>query len=203
MAAQVGNWVLVKACEQAARWRAEGAPDFRIGVNLFGAQFKTDSLCERVRAALLATGLPPEALELEITENIILRRDDEVTVPLRELKELGVGIAFDDYGTGYASLSMLKMVPLTRLKLDQSFVRGLCVSEEDIAIVRAVLYLGESFHLKVIAEGVENQAQRDMLVKEGCVEAQGYLFGHPMSVEDFGLRFGLGSGPCVGAGLAA
>ncbi|MCB8835839.1 bifunctional diguanylate cyclase/phosphodiesterase [Aurantimonas sp. VKM B-3413] len=193
LAASVGNWVLTKACEQGAHWRRHGAPAFRVGVNLFGAQFRTDSLSERVRSVLVATGLPPTALELEITENIILRHDGEMTVPLQELKELGVGIAFDDYGTGYASLSMLKSVPLTKLKLDQSFVRGMCTSAEDVAIVCAVLYLGRSFRLAVIAEGVENEAQRDILAHKGCQEAQGYLFGRPMSVEDFERRYALGS----------
>ncbi|MEF2549898.1 EAL domain-containing protein [Aurantimonas sp. A2-1-M11] len=196
LAPEVGHWVLERACEQAAHWRDGGAPDFRIGVNLFGAQFRTDNLCERVRLALAATSLPPEALELEITEDIILRHDDDMTGPLRDLKDLGIGIAFDDFGTGYASLSMLKLLPLTRLKLDQSFVRGMCSSNEDIAIVRAVLYLGGSFQLAVTAEGVETEAQRDMLLAEGCVEAQGYLFGRPMSAEDLSRQFGL---PEVGA----
>lgn len=191
MAAQVGNWVLATACKQAARWRRQGAPGFRIGVNLFGAQFRTASLIDLVRAALDGSALPPDALELEITENIILRHDDDANAPLRALKELGVGIAFDDHGTGYASLSMLKTVPLTKLKLAQSFVRGMSTSDEDIAIVRAVLYLGKSFRLCVIAEGVETEEQRQILVRQGCTEGQGYLFGRPMPIDDFGRRFGL------------
>jgi diguanylate cyclase (GGDEF)-like protein/PAS domain S-box-containing protein len=192
LAANVGNWVLDTACQQAARWRREGAPDFRMGVNLFGAQFRADNLSRRVQDALAGSGLPAQALELEITENIILRHDDEVTGPLRELKEVGVGIAFDDYGTGFASLSMLKTVPLTRLKLDQSFVSGMCDSREDLAIVRSVLFLARSFGLGVVAEGVETQAQRDILVRKGCLEAQGYLYGRPMSSADFAHRYGLG-----------
>ncbi len=190
LAAQVGDWVLQTACQQAAEWRVSAAA-FRIGVNLFGAQFRTGNLAQRVRAALAAAGLAPSGLELEITENILLRHDEEMIGPLRELRAEGVGIAFDDYGTGYGSLSMLKRYPLTRLKVDQSFVRGMCESSTDAAIVRAVLYLGRSFGLEVIAEGVETEEQSARLRKKGCEEAQGYLFGRPMPANEFAQTFRL------------
>jgi EAL domain-containing protein (putative c-di-GMP-specific phosphodiesterase class I) len=135
--------------------------------------------------------LPPTALELEITENIILRQDETMLLPLRELYADGVGIAFDDYGTGYASLSMLKHYPVTRLKVDQTFVRAMCDSPPDAAIVRAILYLGNSFKLEVIAEGVETIEQCERLRKKGCLEAQGYLFGKPMPADEFAIRLGL------------
>jgi EAL domain-containing protein (putative c-di-GMP-specific phosphodiesterase class I) len=199
LAAQVGDWVLQTACRQAAAWRIGGSADFRMGVNLFGAQFRTGDLAHRVRAALAEAELPAPGLELEITENILLRHDEEMIGPLRELHAEGVGIAFDDYGTGYGSLSMLKRYPLIRLKVDQSFVRGMCESPTDAAIVRAVLYLGRSFGLQVIAEGVETEEQSVRLRKKGCEEAQGYLFGRPMPAAEFAQSFSLAPPPRRGA----
>ncbi len=189
LAAQVGDWVLQQACAQTALWRNFVAPDFRIGVNLFGSQFRTGDLAEKVRAVLVKEHLAPSALELEITENIILRHDEAMLAPLRELRAEGVGITFDDYGTGYASLSLLKRYPLTRLKIDRSFIQGICTSPEDAAIVRAILHLGRSFGLAVIAEGVETEEQCARLRKKGCEEAQGFLFGKPMPVLEFEERF--------------
>ncbi|WP_413726737.1 putative bifunctional diguanylate cyclase/phosphodiesterase [Sodalis sp. RH16] len=191
-AERVGEWVIKTACRQTAAWRKAGVENFRTGVNLFSAQFRTGNLARQVRAILAETGLPPQALELEITENIILRHDETMLLPLRELCQDGVGIAFDDYGTGYASLSMLKHYPVTRLKVDQTFVRAMCESPPDAAIVRAILYLGSSFKLEVIAEGVETVEQCERLRKKGCLEAQGYLFGKPMPAAEFALRLGLG-----------
>ena len=185
LAAQVGEWVIRTACRQTAAWRSAGLSDFRMGVNLFGVQFRTGDLAAIVRDALRECALPPSALELEITENIILRHDDAMITPLKELRDEGVGIAFDDYGTGYASLSLLKRYPLTRLKVDQSFVRNMCDSAEDAAIVRAVILLGRSFGLDVIAEGVETLEQQEMLIAEGCEELQGYLFGRPVDADAF------------------
>ncbi|BCW90770.1 hypothetical protein sos41_39450 [Alphaproteobacteria bacterium SO-S41] len=191
LAATVGDWVLETACTQAAAWRSRGAPAFRMGVNLFGAQFRADDLVAKVAAVLRDRHLSPDALELEITENIVLDQNDTVLGPLRALRDMGVGIAFDDYGTGYASLSLLKRFPITRLKIDQTFVRTMCESPADDAIIRAVLYLGESFGLDVIAEGIETEAQRAQLIKNGCTEGQGYLFGRPMAPEDFAAAFDL------------
>lgn len=190
-AERVGEWAIRTACRQTAEWYRAGIDNFRIGVNLFSAQFRNGTLAHQVRAILAETGLPPTALELEITENIILRQDETMLLPLRELCADGVGIAFDDYGTGYASLSMLKHYPVTRLKVDQTFVRAMCDSPPDAAIVRAILYLGNSFKLEVIAEGVETIEQRERLRKKGCLEAQGYLFGKPMPADEFAVRLGL------------
>nr|WP_246775918.1 EAL domain-containing protein [Methylobacterium aquaticum] len=185
LAAPVGRFVLREACAQAAAWRRAGATDLRIGVNLFGAQFHSASLVDEVRAALAESGLPASGLELEITETIILQHDEALIAPLRALRDLGVGLAFDDYGTGYASLSLLKRFPLTRLKIDRSFVQGMEGSSQDRAIVRSVLTLGRSFGLSVIAEGVETEAMAARLAAKGCTEAQGYLFGRPMPAEAF------------------
>lgn len=185
LAAQVGRWVINTACQQAATWRAQGADGFRVSVNLFGAQFRSGSLAADVADALTHATLPPDGLELEITENIILRHEDEIVRPLRVLRSRGVGIAFDDYGTGYASLSLLKRYPLSRLKIDQSFVRAVCDSPADAAIMRAIITMARACGLDVIAEGVEKQAQADKLARDGCDQAQGYLFGRPMGASDF------------------
>ena len=204
-AARVGDWVLRTACAQAQTWRDNGLLSFRIGVNLCAAQFQRGDLAERVGAALAETGLPPNSLELEITETIILRHDPDVIGALEALRVMGVGIAFDDYGTGYASLSLLKRFPLTRLKIDRGFVTGLCQDRRDAAIVRAVIELSRSFGLAVIAEGVETEEQRGRLLLKGCDEAQGYLFGKPMAAEAFAARYVLNhreAGP-LGASCSA
>ncbi len=191
ISAEIGQWVLRTACAQAALWRRAGAADFRIGVNLFGSQFRSGDLVGSVREALAAAALPADALELEITENIILRHDETMLLPLRRLREDGVRVAFDDYGTGYASLSMLRRFPITRLKVDRSFVQGLCEAPQDAAIVRAILYLARALGFAAIAEGVETEAQAERLRRKGCEEVQGYLFGRPMPASEFATRFAL------------
>jgi diguanylate cyclase (GGDEF)-like protein/PAS domain S-box-containing protein len=188
-AARVGDWVLRAACTQAQSWRQSGLDPFRVGVNLCAAQFRRGDLADRVRATLSETGLPASALELEITETIILRHDAAVVTALRELRAMGVGIAFDDYGTGYASLSLLKRFPLTRLKIDRGFVSSLHEDPQDAAIVQAVIALSRSFGLEVIAEGIETEEQQQRLLDKGCLEGQGYLFGRPMPAEAFAARF--------------
>ncbi len=188
---EVGQWVLRTACHQAMAWRATGASEFRIGVNLFGSQLRAGDLVTSVRHALALSGLPPAALELEVTENILLRSDDSMVSPLRELRADGVLIAFDDYGTGYTSLSMLKRFPITRLKIDKSFVQGIADHPEDAAIVRAILYLARSLGFAAIAEGIETPDQAERLRKKGCEEVQGYLFGRPMPAAEFADCFGL------------
>jgi len=197
LAAVVGFWVLDEACAQAARWRRNGAYDFRIGVNLFGAQFRVSDLVQEVISALQRHGLPPEALELEITENIVLDNDDLVLDALRRIRNLGVGIAFDDFGTGYASLSLLKRYPLSRIKIDRSFVQNLLESERDAAVVRAILDLSRSFGLETIAEGIEKVPQLHRLLDFGCEVGQGYLFGRPIAAADFTELFDLGGTPKV------
>ncbi len=185
IAAPVGDWVLRTACAQAAAWRCLGMPEFRAAVNLFGAQFNDGDLPTRVERALMQNDLPADALELEITENIMLRHDETIIVPLREMCAWGVGIAFDDYGTGFASLSLLKRYPVTRLKIDKDFVRDLCSDAEDAAIIQAIMYLGRRLGLSVIAEGVETEAQQEALRLYGCTEGQGYLYGRPLPASAF------------------
>ncbi|TDR85531.1 putative bifunctional diguanylate cyclase/phosphodiesterase [Enterovirga rhinocerotis] len=197
-AAEVGDWILQAACRQAAEWRAL-APDFRIAVNLFEAQFRSEHLPLAVAKALSLSGLPARALELEIVENIFLRNDRATERLFRDLRDLGVGLALDDYGTGFASLSLLKRYPFSRLKIDRTFVRDVHVNSEDAAIVKAILYLGDSFGMDVIAEGVETEAQLDFLKTNGCPEAQGYLFGRPMPAHAFRRFLQTKARPCTPA----
>ena len=184
----VGEWVLREACREAARWR-QAMPGFRMGVNLFETQFRSVGLIETVTQVLADAGLAPEALELEIVENTLMRDDQATLHLLQQLRAVGIGLAFDDYGTGFASLSLLKRYPVTRLKIDRSFIRNVIVDEEDAAVVRAVIYLGRSFGLEVTAEGVETSSQLEFLRANRCPEAQGYLFGKPAPAAKFERMF--------------
>lgn len=184
LAPRVGNWAIRAACMQAAAWRKQ-MPAFRISVNIFSAQFKTGTFVENVLACLAESSLPAHALELEITERTIVRGYDHILSSLRELRALGLSIALDDYGTESTSLSTLKHFPLTRLKIDRSFVDGLLTSTTDAAIIRVILYLARSLGLAVTAEGVETEAQRDRLLKKGCKHAQGFFFGQPVKATKF------------------
>ena len=192
LAATVGRWILDEACAQAAYWRRSGAPQFRIGINLFSAQFREGDLATEVIETLARHGLPPEAVELEVTENIVLDNDDLVLDVLQRLHQHGIGIAFDDFGTGYASLSLLKTYPLSRIKIDQSFVRGILTSKRDVSVIRAIIDMARDFDLETIAEGIENKAEYKYLCNEKCDEGQGYLFGKPMSVSQFESMLGIG-----------
>ncbi|MBB6308888.1 putative bifunctional diguanylate cyclase/phosphodiesterase [Xanthobacter tagetidis] len=181
----VGTWVLDEACAQAARWMRSGVEDFRIAVNIFGAQFHYGDLVRDVAHALGRYGLPSEALELELTENIVLSSDDSVLDTLHRLRELGVGIAFDDFGTGYASLSMLTQYPLTRIKIDRSFVSRMLQSPREAAVTGAIIQIGRELGISLTAEGIETDLQRDYLSSRLCPEGQGYLFGKPMPAAMF------------------
>ncbi len=199
VAIETGRWILMTACKTAASWRAKGLPPIRIGVNLFPVQFRNGSLLRDVEHALSESGLPPEALELEITENIALGREEGTLSSLNALRAKGVGIAFDDFGTGYASLSYLTRYPLTRLKIDRSFIQRIGEQSvaQDSAIVRSIIVMGRNLGLEVIAEGVETTAQADFLGAEGCAELQGFLFSKPVSADAFEhyLRSGVFDGP--------
>lgn len=189
VAADVGDWVLNTACAQAAAWRKTDAPAFRIGVNLFAAQFRAGDLFLKTLQALERHQLPAHALELEITENIVLDREDLVLDTLRRIRKLGVGIAFDDFGTGYASLSLLKHFPITRIKIDQTFVKGMMDTAKDNAIIDAICALATGCGLEIIAEGVETRAHVAWLMRKPCDEGQGYHYGKPMPAEQFSHLF--------------
>lgn len=189
LAIPVGDWILRTACAQASQWRAAHDCDFTIAVNLFGMQLEMEDFEATIWDALTTTQLSPDALELEITEDIILDDDAIVIDALQRLLDSGVGIAFDDYGTGYASLSMLTRYPLSRLKIDRSFVQQLESSAAHRSVVQTVLSLGTNFDLGVIAEGVETREQLEQLRQSGCREAQGYLVGKPLPAECFANRY--------------
>ncbi len=192
LACAVGDQVLENACAQLAQWQ-EQKYSLRIGVNLFSAQFHKNDLDLRVTGIIDRYNLPPNLLELEITENVILDRDNHALAPLQRLRAIGVGIAFDDFGTGYASLSLLKDYPLTRIKIDQSFIRSMCTSRRDEATVAAAINLARIYDLEVIAEGVETCEQHEKLVQLHCNEIQGYLFGRPMPAGAFTELLGKGA----------
>jgi len=184
VALDVGRWILRTSCRQMSAWREAGLPLGRIGVNLFPTQAHGDSLIADVTAALRDCGLPPEALELEITENVALNYQDSIA-PLKKLHDLGVKLAFDDFGTGYASLSYLTRLPLARIKIDRSFVMKVTEDTENAAIVRSLIAMAHNLGLEVIAEGVETEPQADFLRNERCEEAQGYLYAKPLPAAEF------------------
>ena len=185
---RIAEWVLETACAKAAAWEREGH-SLRIGVNLSPSQFQSGDLAASVARSLAKTGLNPTSLELEFTEDILLHDEQRALNTFTKIQELGVRIVFDDFGTGFASLSYLKKFPLDGLKIDRSFVLGLLGNPDDAAIVSSTIGLSKQLGLSVIAEGIENRATADFLVSMGCEEGQGYFFGRPMPASDFEARF--------------
>jgi diguanylate cyclase (GGDEF)-like protein/PAS domain S-box-containing protein len=183
IASGVGRWIIRTACAQAAAWRAKGLPLVRVGVNLFPSQAYDEALAHDVMEALRDFALPAHALELEITENIALSREDSAV--LQRLHDQGVKLAFDDFGTGFASLSYLTRLPLSRIKIDRSFVGKITRDAQDAAIVRSLIAMAHNLNLGVIAEGVETSQQADFLNNENCEEAQGFLYAKPLPAEEF------------------
>jgi EAL domain-containing protein (putative c-di-GMP-specific phosphodiesterase class I) len=179
----LGEWVVRTACRQAQLWRAAGLDPLTVSVNVSARQFEEKRLVERIAGALRDSGLPPCALDLEVTESLLMRDLNQAVERMRELKEMGVTLSIDDFGTGYSSLSALKSFPISTLKIDKSFVRDLASSTDDQAIALAVISLGHRLHLRVIAEGVETVEQRDFLLANDCDEMQGYLFSPPVPAE--------------------
>lgn len=181
----LSNWILESACRQMAAWRREGVAPPRIAVNLSALQFHRDNLVERVASVLKSTGLPASCLELELTESILMHDQEGVLETIRRVKAMGIRIAVDDFGTGYSSLSYLKRFAVDVLKIDQSFTRGIVDNQDDLAIVNAIIQMGHSLGLDILAEGVETEAMRDMLARYNCNEGQGYLFAKPMPADAF------------------
>jgi diguanylate cyclase (GGDEF)-like protein/PAS domain S-box-containing protein len=195
---RIAVWVLETACKQARIWE-KGGHNVRVGVNLSPSQLQSGDLATSVAEALEKTGLSPSLLELEVTEDILLRDEQRVLDTFVRIQELGVRIVFDDFGTGYASLSYLKKFPLDGLKIDRSFVLELLADSGDAAIVGSTIGLSRQLGLSVIAEGIENRATADLLVSMGCEEGQGYFFGRPMPAEAFESQFLTGREPATQA----
>ncbi|HJW23685.1 MAG TPA: EAL domain-containing protein [Rhodocyclaceae bacterium] len=181
----LGYWVLEAACEQLAAWAARPeTAELTLAVNVSAAQFNRADFVDRVLELLAGTGADPRRLKLELTESLLVQNVEEVIVKMSALKERGVGFSLDDFGTGYSSLSYLRRLPLDQLKIDQSFVRDLLVDINSTAIAQTIIVLSQTMGLSVIAEGVESETQRELLASLGCHAYQGYLFGHPLPIED-------------------
>ncbi|MBL7004252.1 MAG: EAL domain-containing protein [Gammaproteobacteria bacterium] len=177
---EIGDWVLRTACKQAKSWLDSGIQFGRIAVNIAGLQIKRGNLVSKVCQILDETGLPAKHLELEVTEGFIMKEAESAIKQLEEIRKLGILLAIDDFGTGYSSLSYLKKLPIHKLKIDQSFVRDIPFDNDDMAISKAVIALGTSLGLTIIAEGVETQQQAEFLSSVGCHQAQGYLYSRPL-----------------------
>jgi diguanylate cyclase (GGDEF)-like protein len=181
---QVGEWVLQTACEQIRRWQAKRFAPMRIAVNVSAQQFEDPMLIDKIRSALKETRLPPELLELELTESCLMSDPAQASALLREIRDVGVRIAIDDFGTGYSSLTYLNEFPLSALKIDKNFVQSVESNDRGGPISKMIIGLGQNLGLEVIAEGVETEVQLEYMREHGCDVAQGYLYARPESPED-------------------
>ncbi|MBN8845300.1 MAG: EAL domain-containing protein [Sphingomonadales bacterium] len=188
LAEPVGRWVLETACAQAAEWRRID-PDFRMSINLSTAQFRSGELEWQIRDALERYSLPADALELEITENILLHRQEDILAQLQNIRSLGAGLSFDDFGTGFASLNLLRNYPVNHIKIDKSFTRLVRSSPRDRVIVVGLIDMARHLDIGVVAEGVESVEDAEFLQAHGCAEAQGYYFGEPIPAAIFADRY--------------
>lgn len=181
----IGEWVLREACRQTRQWHDAGYDELVVAVNVSGRQFRVHDLTARLKAALDAAGLPPSALELEITETAVMGDVEDAVRMLNEWHDMGASVAIDDFGTGYSSLGYLRQLPLTTLKIDQSFVRDLPNRDADRALARTILQLAEDLSLKVVAEGIETPAHVEVLKGLGCQLGQGYHYAKPLPPAEF------------------
>lgn len=182
---QVDRWVLGEACRQAREWDRQGLPPLRLAVNLSAPHFCDPALPDTVAAALADNGLPAARLELEITESVVMHGEAAAMSVMQGLRRLGVHIAMDDFGSGYSSLAYLKRFPIDTLKIDRAFIADADLGPVDRNILQAVISLGHSLGLQVVAEGIETPTQRDFLADSRCDVGQGYLFGRPLTVAEF------------------
>ncbi len=180
----VGEWVLRKACTQARAWQYAGLSNLRVAVNLSAKQFRQRELVQKVADILDETGLSPETLELELTESVLMDDQNYARRVLTELKDLGALVALDDFGTGHSSLAVLKAFPVDTLKIDRAFIRDIAEDEDDRSICSAIVALGRALRLHVLAEGVEEDSQVEILKRQGCHLVQGFLYARPMPADD-------------------
>ncbi|WP_291635175.1 EAL domain-containing protein [Clostridium sp.] len=178
----IGEWVMRSACSQSKAWQEKGILNVPIAVNLSVNQFQNKKIVELITKILKETGLNPKDLELEITENIIMKEPEYIIESLKQLQQLGVKIAIDDFGTEYSSLNYIKQLPVDKIKIDMSFIRGININHKDEAIINVIIVLAKNLGLKVIAEGVETKEQVDFLRNQNCDEIQGYYYYKPMTV---------------------
>jgi EAL domain-containing protein (putative c-di-GMP-specific phosphodiesterase class I) len=181
----IGKWVLREACRQSVAWRSQGLPPVRMSVNLSMRQLNDEALVREIQAVLAETGMDPTMLELEVTESSIMHNAARAVEILTAIKHLGVKLAIDDFGTGYSSLAHLKRFPIDTLKVDRSFIREVPNDAEDKAIAEAIIAMGKTLSLTVVAEGVETPQQQAFLSERLCDEMQGYYFSTPVAAQDF------------------
>jgi len=181
----IGKWVMKTACEQNVAWQQQGLPPVCMAVNLSLRQLTDDNLIDDIRTALNDSGMAPNLLELEITESMVMHNPARMISILAKIKSLGVRLAIDDFGTGYSSLAQIKHFPIDTLKVDRSFIRNIPQDVEDKAITEAIIAMGKTLSLTVVAEGVETQEQLDFLREHSCDEMQGYHFSKPIAPELF------------------
>ena len=186
----IGRWALREACSQRRKWLDENLAPIPVAVNISAVELRSKNFVEHVRAILEETGLESRYLEFELTETALMQDPQSTIAVLRALKDMGIRLTLDDFGTGYSSLTYLKRFPIDALKIDKSFVQGLCTDSDDSKLVSAVINLGRSFHLQVIAEGVETRAQFIALQAQRCAEGQGYYFQMPIAADEFAKLLG-------------
>jgi diguanylate cyclase (GGDEF)-like protein/PAS domain S-box-containing protein len=198
----IGEWVIKTACAQLKDWQKERLADISVAVNISARQFEREDLPGVVVQALRSNELPAHCLELEVTESAVMRAPERTVVTLREFKQIGVSLSLDDFGTGYSSLNYLKRFPIDTLKIDQSFVRDITTNPDDAAIAVAVISLAHSLKRRVVAEGVETEAQLNYLRRHGCEEMQGYYFSRPLPADEFAALLREGRSLSLGAAAA-
>ena len=186
----IGRWVLREACRQTQVWLHSGLPVPSIAVNISAMEFRAAQFLQGVMAILDETGLNPATLELELTESVLMKHLVASEYSLKTLRTAGVQLAIDDFGTGFSSLSYLAKFPVDALKIDQSFIRQITTAPDATALVTAIISMGRSLNLRVVAEGVERQDELAFLQDHRCDEAQGYYFGRPMPAGEFAALFG-------------
>ncbi|MHB2007100.1 MAG: putative bifunctional diguanylate cyclase/phosphodiesterase, partial [Acidobacteriaceae bacterium] len=180
---RIGEWVLRTACSQVRKWQDEGLLAVPVAVNVSAIQFRQEDFSKLIGRVLLETGLASQYLELELTESLLLSSAEVMLSVFQELKAIGLKLTIDDFGTGYSSLSYLKHFPVSKLKIDRSFIRDIAMDPDDAAITTAIIGMAKHFHLKVIAEGVEDEAQMSFLRAHHCDEIQGYYFSEPLTID--------------------
>ncbi|MEH6814075.1 MAG: EAL domain-containing protein [Motiliproteus sp.] len=180
----IGEWVFLNSCKQVMHWNRTISPDIKLAVNLSARQFKDPELLQKIMSALKESGLPPQRIELEVTESVMIDDIDEAVSTLNKIRETGISVAIDDFGTGFSSLSYLRKLPVDTLKVDRGFTAKINQDDKVAAIVETIIHLGKRLNLNIVAEGVETLEQSDLLQVFGCDNQQGFLFSRPLSVAD-------------------
>ncbi|WP_305910341.1 EAL domain-containing protein (plasmid) [Methylomarinum sp. Ch1-1] len=180
----IGEWVLHTACLQAKAWQLSGLPAINMAVNVSPKQLHSPTFDQTITRVLLQSELDARFLDLEVTEGAVMQDPDNIAITLNRLKDVGIRISMDDFGTGYSSLSYLKRFPFDNLKIDKAFINDIPLDEGDVTLVLTIIAMAHNFKLKVVAEGVETQAQVDFLARNGCDEIQGYFCSRPLPASE-------------------